>query len=268
MKELTLNELQKLNLEILSDIHSFCEQNDIMYSLMYGTLIGAIRHKGFIPWDDDIDIIMPRKDFERFINLYQSPDFELVSPNDPNSYILFARVCDTKKTKVIGTYPWYKYNTGVWIDIFPADGVEESEDVFNNRIDRLRIFWQKQLKIRGALRPLKEVKGIELLKLLIKKIIYTKNIKIHNQKHKRIAEQVEFGSTKFWGQLSCIDSSKNNYYKIEDFKTTVLTQFENKQFRIMNGYDNVLRKCYGDYLQLPPINQRKPKQSHMHIYWI
>ena len=70
MQELTLKELQQASLDILKDVHSFCEANQIQYSIAYGTLIGALRHKGFIPWDDDVDIVMPRPDFERFCKIY------------------------------------------------------------------------------------------------------------------------------------------------------------------------------------------------------
>ncbi len=72
MKELTLSDVKAVSLDILKDVHEFCIAHDIKYSLAYGTLIGAIRHKGFIPWDDDIDIVMPRPDFERFFKEYKS----------------------------------------------------------------------------------------------------------------------------------------------------------------------------------------------------
>ena len=72
MRKMTLQEIQTVNLELMKDIHAFCVKNNIHYSLAYGSLIGAVRHKGFIPWDDDIDIMMPRPDFERFSHEYKS----------------------------------------------------------------------------------------------------------------------------------------------------------------------------------------------------
>ena len=77
---LTLEDLKRVGLEILTDVHEFCERNDIWYSLGYGSLLGAVRHNGFIPWDDDIDIMMPRPDFERFVSTYHSDRFEVISP--------------------------------------------------------------------------------------------------------------------------------------------------------------------------------------------
>lgn len=88
-----LRDIQKVSLEILKDVHEFCISNDIKYSLGSGTMLGAVRHKGFIPWDDDIDIVMPRPDYERFKNTFRSSQgYVLVKEED--SYIAFVRVCD------------------------------------------------------------------------------------------------------------------------------------------------------------------------------
>ena len=112
MKELTLKEIQQYGLDVLLHVHEFCVAHDIPYSLAYGTLIGAVRHKGFIPWDDDIDIIMTRENFDRFLRVYQSSgDFLLVSPNDKKSYLAFARVCDMKNSEIVTRSPWSKYKT-------------------------------------------------------------------------------------------------------------------------------------------------------------
>ena len=88
MKEMTLREVQLFELDILKDVHEFCMANHINYSLAYGTLIGAIRHKGFIPWDDDRDIVMPRPDHDRFCRTYKSEaGYEIFSPIQGNSYL-------------------------------------------------------------------------------------------------------------------------------------------------------------------------------------
>jgi lipopolysaccharide cholinephosphotransferase len=95
MRELSLRELQLFTLDILKDVHTFCINNQLHYSVAFGTLIGAIRHRGFIPWDDDIDIVMPRPDYERFCQTYHSERFHLKHRgNDKKCMITFARVYD------------------------------------------------------------------------------------------------------------------------------------------------------------------------------
>ena len=139
MQELTLSEIQKYSLEVLLHIHDFCVAHNIDYTLAYGTLIGAVRHKGFIPWDDDIDIIMTRENFDRFVREYQSDEnFMLVSPNDSKSFIAFARVCDMKNTQIVTRIPWSKYTTGVWVDIFPMDSISDNEEKHKKRFKSLK----------------------------------------------------------------------------------------------------------------------------------
>ena len=128
MKRLTHKELQDFSLEILTDIADFCEKEGLKYSLAYGTLLGAIRHKGFIPWDDDIDIIMPREDYNRFRETYKNRKFIFVdSNNTPDCFIAFGRVCDTERTITRSYIPWHgkSIKTGVWIDVFPVDHVRK-----------------------------------------------------------------------------------------------------------------------------------------------
>ena len=97
MKELTLKDLQRIGLQIMKEIDKWCLEHNVSYSLCGGSLIGAIRHKGFIPWDDDIDIVMPRPEYERFVREFRHPDLVCVAPELQNSYLTFARVCDIKK---------------------------------------------------------------------------------------------------------------------------------------------------------------------------
>ena len=158
MKQLTLQEIQAQSLEILQTVHDFCLAHDIRYSLAYGTLIGAIRHKGFIPWDDDIDIIMPRPDYDRFCRTFRAPGLGLLWEEDKNYYLSFCRVFDTEKTWCRSLLPVGKdYKGGVWIDVFPADGVSDNFDEFSANIRQYKRTWMLQMRYRYARIPVKDI---------------------------------------------------------------------------------------------------------------
>lgn len=128
MTELTLREKQSLILEIMKDIDRFCRANNIPYTLSSGTLLGAVRHGGFIPWDDDADMFMLRKDFDRFVNSYHSDKYRLVYNFDNED-----KLCPSGIAKVADVTTWSKDSTGrldfgVWVDVFPLEAVPEDPD--------------------------------------------------------------------------------------------------------------------------------------------
>lgn len=135
MKELEQKDLQHYGLEIIKEIDHWCVEHMVNYTLCGGSLIGAIRHKGFIPWDDDVDIAMPRPDYERFVHEFSHQDLICIAPELGNSWIPFARVCDTKYTIADPYAPWCTVqNFGVGIDIFPWDGEPDDEEEFKQHM--------------------------------------------------------------------------------------------------------------------------------------
>ncbi len=274
MTELTLADIQAQSLEILQIVHDYCIANGIKYSLAYGTLIGAVRHKGFIPWDDDVDIIMPRPDYERFVAAFSAPGLGVICEKDPNYYLNYCRVYDTVKTGSTTILPIGKnYCGGVWIDIFPADGVSDDKEEFSLNVSEVKRSWRMQLRYRYSLASLRDI----VRTCGIKDFLILMSIKLSGRGRKKLdhvngivrrnAVRIPYGSTGHWSQLCVLDDGVRNYQLCEDFAETLDLTFEGRSFKVMRGYDRFLRNIYGDYMQLPPEDQRQPKHGHATLYW-
>lgn len=274
MKELTTQEIQQMSLDILEDVHQFCKRNGIKYSLAYGSLIGAIRHKGFIPWDDDIDIFMPRQDYEQFCKSYHSDKYKFICESDPDYYLNFGRVYEYQRTCAKTQLPFAKnYDGGLWIDVFPMDGANNDHDLFIEKMTRLQRCWYLQLRYRNALGPMENVfkapnlKDFCILTTLKLFCPLRKKLREVNDHLRKEAKEFAFGETSRWSDFCCINVKDNNYHLVEEFDEVMETDFDGHRFYILKGYDNVLRRRYGDYMQLPPEDQRVSRHGHDHFYW-
>ena len=144
MNELTLDELKKIEFDILKHFDAFCKEHNIRYYLAFGTLLGAIRYKKFIPWDDDIDLLVPREDYDRLIRLFRDSErYQLFAfEKNSNFHYPFAKLCDMTTRKEQTIYKNRGVKLGVEIDIFPLDGIgEDYESAIKNykHIDRLNM---------------------------------------------------------------------------------------------------------------------------------
>lgn len=272
MKEMTLEEVQKVLLDILKDVHIFCDSHDIKYSLAYGTLLGAVRHKGFIPWDDDIDIILPRPDFERFCREYQSyKGYKLYCPNTPENYLVFARVCDNEHTLVKTNHPWSSEQTGIWIDVFPLDGMPTDNSDFMRLVKKTRRVAKKVYRLRfGKYLKLSDTVGLkDLLYCIVKKILYyNSDIKSLNRDHIKLISSHSFEDAVCCGQLCVMDYPEKEHNPKMDFNGYLKLPFCDAEFNAMSGYENILSRYYGNYMELPPVAKRVSPQSYTtHYFW-
>ncbi len=260
-----------MSLEILKDVHRFCVENSIKYSLLDGSMLGAIRHKGFIPWDDDVDIIMPRPDYERFCKTYKSDSYRVkCRDNDKTCNIAFARVYDRKKTLMKSTRPWCRGRVGVWIDIFPADGALDDVEQHEAYYTENRNAWLEtcRLRIFKSQRYLKDEPLIVNMKRYVLAARCSGSIDKLILKMIQRGRAIPFGSTHYWTQIMCMGDNSKEHNRMETFAECSLMPFEDTEVYVMNGYDEVLRGKYNDYMQLPPVEKRVGHgSSYIHFYW-
>lgn len=269
MKELTLQEVQAESLKILKDVHSFCVANNIMYSVAYGTLLGTIRHKGFIPWDDDIDIMMPRQHYERFCKEYKSNRYKISTPeNNKTHMVAMAHVYDDQATISNSIIPWCKDEPGIYIDVFPLDGCPEDESLFRKQHDEAEAIRLESIRRRYALGQFRKDESVLFnIKLLIKKILYNNGLSARKYIDQVIdySKRIPFGSTSHWSQLCCLDGYE--YFNVALFSSVEPMQFEDTEVMVLNGYDTILKEYYGDYMQLPPVEKRQGHSSSVRKYY-
>lgn len=257
MKEMSLSEIQHMSLEILKDVHEFCVQNRIDYTLFGGTLIGAVRHNGFIPWDDDVDIAMPRPDYERFVKEYSSNKYKLFSREKQGKdiYIAYARVCEMNETYADIPFPWSAFETGVWIDVFPLDGMpNDKEEAISYTTYANKVFW-KSFKARSIMAALKRDGNI---RFRIKKMIGKLVLPYYKQCGKlvKICKKYDYNESSYYSNLSYGGYGIKEYCKKNVLDKLILHNFEQEEFYIMAGYDYALKSKYGDYMTPPPVDKQ------------
>lgn len=260
MKKMTINEIQKRELELLKAFDSVARKYKIKYSLCAGTLLGAVRHKGFIPWDDDIDISVPRPDYERLIRLNRKkdlwpPHIKLSCFEDGTLDAPFMKIFDIN-TKIKEDN--FKQNDvkHLWIDVFPVDGLPADKR-------RLRLLYHIALNL-CRLNVASVVnngygssKAVILIKDLFMKpfsnLVGRKNI---SKLQKKLAYLHPYKSSKFCGMVTWAYDGPGQALTKKEYETLVELPFEGYRFFAMSAWDKNLRGIFGDYMKLPPENER------------
>lgn len=254
---INIDEQKRIELEILKFIVEFCNKNDIKCSIAYGSLIGAIRHDGFIPWDDDIDILMLREDYEKFRSLFLNSRMEkyyLIDGDLNKRYPFpFMKICDNR-TILYEKNMNYSFN-GIYVDIFPLDYLPVNEKKWTNGVKKLLLLHNLMgVKIRKRLTRSTFVKTVlsDILYVFLKIIplsVLKKAIKL--QIHSLSKEQSEYV-----GNITTGAYIRKERFDVQLFDKIICHQFENITVPIPEEYDTILHKIYGDYMQLPPEEKR------------
>ena len=256
MKEIELEEVRSIQLDILDYVDSFCKDHGLSYFLCGGTLIGALRHKGYIPWDDDIDICMLRDDYDRFIealNKENNPIYRVYSHTLNEEYPLpFAKVANDKT--VVKEEVVFPFNMGVNIDVFPLDTIP-ADNKKQKRLYRTFALYHGMLNMKQLLWSSERSfwKNIFAIcsRVLLKMVPYSYIVnKMHiNAIQYRSIDSPLCGDV-VWGYGMKEITDKAN------FRDVVLADFEGRKYTIPVGYDSFLKKIFGDYMQLPPEEKR------------
>lgn len=252
-EKIKLEEKRIVQLKMLQEVDQFCRNNGIRYSLAFGTLLGAVRHKGFIPWDDDMDIMMPMPDLEKFKRSFISENVRYIDVFNEKYYPLpFPDIVDTHTYSKRGliTKGW-----GVDINLYPIKGLphtKEEIDVFYsdaNKLLKKRLFFNS-------------------LRTRITKWLPINNIPLstyYSKKYAKFCSQYPYENTKYYlvhaGRLNWLHT-----YDFDLFEELIDMPFENCTFMCISKYDKFLQQRYGDYMTPPPLEERVPYHGG-EFYW-
>ena len=270
-------DIEKYKRVLFDTMKSFmriCEQKNLQYFGSGGTVLGAVRHHGIIPWDDDIDVYMPRKDYNEFIKLkgvINESGYEICTIDDDGYYLPYAKFCNTNTT--IWERAEFPFIIGVFIDVFPLDECNGKIDEMKSLRNTYGKFVTKYLfSIRNT--SLKEIttlckekhyrKAFSFLrKYLINKCIFGPD----KYKKKIFEYEKYFQSLKgdYLLYFFCTYKVEKEIYKKEWFDDYVLLPFEDFQIRVCKGYKEYLTQLFGDYMTPPKVEMRVSRHFHYYV---
>lgn len=259
-KELTIQEIQAVSLEILKAVTDVCEELNLRYALIYGTLIGAVRHHGYIPWDDDVDIMMPRPDYDKllvYLTSHKLPNLTLFNRQTCPEYpYMISRVSDDRY--ILEMENEESVGMGVFIDIYPYDGLGKTKEEavgFGLKGDRLSSLCYQATRKHFAIETTTSTvrKIIKYPVFLVSKLI---GKEFFQNKLEKLARVKDYESSEYIGCIIWLSWGEKDIFPRKWFDETIMMKFDKYEFRVPKHYDEVLRHEYGDYMQLPPEKDR------------
>ncbi len=260
MKEITMQEMRDIQLDILLQIDEICKRKNWRYSLAFGTLLGAVRHKGFIPWDDDIDIAMPRKDYDAFVQYCKENEtpFSLLSNALDKKYCyLFAKACAKNTVVEENVGNRYRCEMGVYVDIFPIDGLGDTEQEAKKSFDKKE--FSRELLVAANWKKFSRSKTrsivyepIRFAFFMLSRFVNPSKLiaKIEAYYRKKDFDQAKYAAVMCGAYRAKEIMEQDIFAELTDF------EFEGRTVKGFKEYDRYLSHLYGDYMKLPPEEKR------------
>lgn len=274
MTVLEIEYYKKKVVNIFAAFIQICDDNNLRYFCCGGTAIGAVRHQGMIPWDDDIDVLMPREDYSKFLNIFptmNSDKFDVVFPNSRSNYYLpYAKMCDINTTLIENIK--YPFILGAFIDIFPLDFTISESNNWEMLLTKYKRFSNKLMilgkstksnildfpkrVINGQLRTAQNELNLAFFKINKRSILL-------GQMEDLIKEN-SLGNSSYVVNYSGMWGIRE-FAKASWFNDFVIKDFEGLKVRLPIGYDDYLKNIYGNYMEMPPLEKRISHHQHYYV---
>lgn len=263
---LTLDEIHHVTLDVLKKIQEICKMHHIIYFVAYGSLIGAVRHKGFIPWDDDFDIMMLRPDYDRFCKVCNEfvnghSDYALMNPDNNKDYPFnISRFCDLHY-RMVRDDNEPDAGMGIFIDIYPLDGFGSDVSMIKGPLNQTK---QILLRLSTIARSRMFLPKHNIVKKIVRLPIWMGTHflggRFFYHLMKKIITRYNLSDSKYVGCF--VWDAEMVYFPKIYFEQTTSLQFEGITVDVPKEYDKVLRISYGDYMKLPPEEERHPTHDY------
>jgi len=262
--KISLETQQSLSLQILHVIDSFCKINNIEYFIGYGSLLGAVRHQGFIPWDDDVDIIMFRESYNKFIKLFNSvskyPFYKCLSFENGDYYLPFTKVVDTR-TSIVNERIMQLEDLGIAVDIFPYDYIADTYSISLRK--KRKLTWITKCLRYSLFNSYRE---IDTRNVAIRTVYYvlvkTVGWKFWSKLlQKRVMNNISLEKTEYCGCLAYMSGNCPSIFRTAYFEKCETLSFVDLRVPVPGMFHEFLTSLYGDYHILPSLDERKPHAS-------
>ena len=263
-----LKKIWMIEIEMLKKLLEVCERYHLKMIVYCGTLLGAVRHQGFIPWDDDLDVALPRADFNKLIQIadkeFKAPLFFQTPINDPRFFFGYARLRNSNTTGMITWNIDQNYNNGIYIDVYPLDGYIENKVKLS--MQRLRKECLKQLLTAYHMEVTDVTKKPECMIKILRMIAHTKSYEWWYKKYTANLSRYTGKTDRLTGTHFYYHNMQKYWCREKDLNNIIYLPFENIQVPVPANYDEILTHMYGNYMEFPPIEKRGKWHENMIIF--